>query len=326
MKPDCRCLILLAALFAFGGSGLFAQVVPEKAPLVHEKEFRHPDLTIPAFLQSVGELPALEAGQARARLRQLDVAEGSARVDKRSGRFVTLLPATPMIPGAGIGNDLTWGKAATAGPPAPAVVEEAAWTAFRGFLQAHQQELGISLAELGPHRIASHGNGDLVQIWIPRRIKGVPVRDSYVSAVIGQGNLTLMSAHQWGDLGLSSGQARLTSEDALQASVEFLEPLRVDREWGKTELTYVPMARGQVPGEVGFAQGYRYRLAWSVKVEVDGDLGHWEVLVDARTGEVLANQDMNHYAEAKGGVYPVTNDGVVPDGVEQAGWPMPWLN
>ena len=29
-------------------------------------------------------------------------------------------------------------------------------------------------------------------------------------------------------------------------------------------------------------------------------------------------------AKLRAGVLPVTNDGVVPDGVEQAGWPMPF--
>ncbi len=48
--------------------------------------------------------------------------------------------------------------------------------------------------------------------------------------------------------------------------------------------------------------------------------------MDAHSGEVLASKDQNHYAEVKGDVYPVTNDGIVPDGVEQAGWPMPFAD
>ena len=58
------------------------------------------------------------------------------------------------------------------------------------------------------------------------------------------------------------------------------------------------------------------------------DLGTWEGLVDAATGELLAFEDTNQYAARRvvGGVYPFSNDQRPPDGIEQAGWPMPFLN
>jgi hypothetical protein len=48
--------------------------------------------------------------------------------------------------------------------------------------------------------------------------------------------------------------------------------------------------------------------------------------VDSHSGKILAGEDQNQYAEVKGGVFPVTNDGIVPDGIEQAGWPMPFAD
>ena len=55
---------------------------------------------------------------------------------------------------------------------------------------------------------------------------------------------------------------------------------------------------------------------------------HFEALVDAHTGEVMSFADTNQYVatvrKVKGGVLPVSNDGISPDGVEQAGWPMPF--
>jgi len=304
---------------------LQAQVPPEKLPLVAEKAFQDPALDIPAVYQEVGELPSPAAAKAREQLASLNVAEASARIDKRSGRFATLLPTTPLLPGRGVGNNLRWSDLGTAVPGDTEAVEALAWNAFHDYLLANQESLGIDAREIAGHRIAAHGDGELVQIYVPRSFDGIPVRDSHISAVIGQGNLILWSAHQWGDRGLSANREPISQAAAQRAVEEYLIPLNVTREWGKAELVYVPMARGAKPSDVAQGKGYRYQLVWSVKVEVERDRGSWELLVDAHTGDVLANADQNHYAEAVGGVYPVTNDGLVPDGVEQAGWPMPFM-
>ena len=315
----------LAALLVVSAP-LVAQITPQKAPAVADKAFQHPDLEIQAFNDEVGQLPSQAAAEARNRLAQLDVVEFSARVDRRSGRFVTLMPTTPIIPGRGVGNTLSWGTQGI--PQTVDAIEEAAFAAFHDYLVSNQVDLGVATSELGAHRIAAHDFGDLVQIWIPRQFDGVPVRNSYISAVIGQGNLTLMSAHQWGDRPLRVDRGQITADRARQIVEEYWSPIKISGEWGDgdAELLWVPMARGQAPSDVALGRGYTYRLTWSVKVTVEGDLGQWEVLVDASTGAVLESVDRNHYAEVKGGVYPVTNDGVVPDGVEQAGWPMPFIN
>src|SRR5262249_53280811 len=71
-----------------------------------------------------------------------------------------------------------------------------------------------------------------------------------------------------------------------------------------------------------------YRLGWVVNMKLTGDYGKWEAVVDAHTGELLSFQDTNDYAQRQifGGVFPVSNDGRVPDGVEQTGWPMPYAD
>jgi len=322
MKRMTQCTWILLALLALTGT-LQAQVGPEKLPGVAEKVLRHPDLDIPAFNQEVRELPAQAAAQARQRLARLGVAEESARVDQRGGRFVTLLPTTPLVPGRGVGNNLRWTDLKVATPQTRAAAEQAAWNSFRGFLEANQADLGIDASELGNHRIASHNGGDLFQIWVGRTFDGIPVRGSSIIATIGQGNLSLMSTERWGDRPKASNRPQIDADEAFLAAESYLAPVTVTREWGKPEQVWVPMANGQVPQGVG--NGYRYQLVWSIKVEVDGDQGSWELLVDAHTGEVLANEDQNAYAEAKGGVYPKTNDGIVPDGAEQPGWPMPWM-
>jgi len=325
MRRTLRCGSFLIAL-ATCAATLPALDTPEKASAVAEKAFRHADLDIPAVHLDVRQLPSAAADQARQRLGRMNVGESSAIVDQRSGRFIALQPTTPLVPGRGVGNSLTWADLAVATPRTTVAAEQAAWGAFQDFLTANSFNLGVDPAEIGSHRIASHNDGDLFQIFAQRYFDGIPVRGSFLTAVIGQGNLTLLGAAQWGDRPATFGPGgrQLSAEAALKYAEDFLFPLEVSRQWGKPELVWLPMAVGK-EGGIALGKGYTYRLAWSVKVHVEGDAGSWETLVDARTGEILANEDQNAYAEAKGGVYPKTNDGLVPDGVEQAGWPMPWL-
>ena len=96
-------------------------------------------------------------------------------------------------------------------------------------------------------------------------------------------------------------------------------------------LRFVPL-----PGEPGesseslyggtIGNGYRSALAYRVAVTVDGEPGSWASLIDAHTGNVIAFYDENEYAQAKGGVFPVSNDGINPGGSELPGYPMPYAN
>jgi hypothetical protein len=191
--------ILVAFVALLVAGSLHAQVEPQKTPDVAAKAFRHADLTIPAFNDEVGQLPPQAAAQAQERLARLGVDQASARIDRRSGRFVTLLPTEPLVPGIGIDNTLRWPDLNVAGTPSRAVREKATGDAFLGYLDANQADLGVDPSELSDLRIVSHGNGNLYQIHAQRTLDGILVRGSHVSAVIGQGNLTLLSAHQWGD-------------------------------------------------------------------------------------------------------------------------------
>ncbi len=291
MSRTTRCTLTAIALLAVSGT-LPAQVAPERPSGVADRVYQHPDLNIQADYSQVGQLPAQAAAEVRQRLARLGIDGSSARIDRRGGRFVTLLPSEPMAPAS-----------------------------FAAFVRDYQADLGIDPAEISGYKVTSYGD-TIYRIYAPRSFDGIPVRGSYVAAVINHGKMNLMTTHQWGERAASSSRPQLTLDDARRAAEAFLAPLAVTREWGKGELLYVPMARGQAPAGVG--NGYRYPLVWSVKLNVEGDRGNWELLVDAHDGEILSSQDTNQYAEVKGGVYPVANDQVPPDGVEQAGWPMPF--
>ncbi len=109
--------------------------------------------------------------------------------------------------------------------------------------------------------------------------------------------------------GLGDSQAALrVAQHVSPYEIETLE---------KGRLEYIPMVSGD---------GYEYRLAWVVPAAIVGDHGSWEGLVDAASGELIAFEDRNHYAQRTvvGGVFPVSNDGRPPDGLEQPRWPMPF--
>ncbi len=323
-RSTCTSALAVGLLLTSAAS---AQVAPVKAPSVSAKAFSHTNLTIDELPRKVEQLPTATAEKAMVDVADLGAGLATARIDQRSGRFVTLTPATPLLPGTGEGNSLAWDDLGKAAPRSEEALHAAAWQAFRGYLDLHKSRFDLDLNELSAdYRIASHNGGELIQIHAPRTIGGIKVRGSHVSAVINRGNLILMGMHQWGDRPLVAKGPRLNEHQAARATENHLDALEIDRHWAKSELIYVPMAVGDTSKSVQFAKGYDMRLVWSVKVLLKNDHGSWEALVDAETGEVLAFEDQNQYAEAKGGVLPVTNDGIVPDGVEQAGWPMPFLN
>jgi trimeric autotransporter adhesin len=316
MSGCTRWTLSLTALLTFAGS--LAAIEPPERPA--GKEYRHPDLTISESFQETSRLPAQAATGLNQRLTRLGVDAGSARVDRRSGRFETLILSVPLIPGNGASNRLQPVAGRAAGR------EQAAGDAFLGFVAANQADLGVDLREVAAPRVQASADGEVYHLSAQRTFDGIPVRGSYLSATINHGNMVLLGTHAWADRTPPAAGRRIGADEAVFAGESFLLPAKVTGQWAPAELVYVPMARGRNAATVAVGQGYQYRLAWSVKLRVEGDAGSWEALVDAHSGEVLASVDLNHYAEAKGGVYPVTNDGIVPDGAEQAGWPMPWLN
>ena len=288
-----------------------AQVEPVKPADLAAKSFRHQDLSIHTRDLELSQINRAALAEVKSSLAQLGAPEASARIDERSGRFSTLLPAVPLVPGNGVGNSLAWSKAVTTREQR----EKVAMDAFLGYLTANRSALGIDPKELGgQRRMASHDN-DIYQFHLERTFDGIPVRDSYIAATINSGNLVLMTTYQWGDRPAANPARQISYTAAREAVESYLGALNGNFE-PKGRQYYITMAD---------AKGYRYQLVWSVKGQVEGDGGNWEALVDAYTGAVLSFEDTNQYAEAKGGVYPKTNDGLVPDGAEQAGWPMPWL-
>jgi len=305
------CLMLCAVALPLEAS------VPPQSP-AQQKSYRHPDLYLNLQLQPVSSLGSDKQG-AREALAIMGVAPDAAFFESRSGRVSSFILSEPLIPGTGVGNTLRWIDADSTGPVNEALVKEATWDALIQYLDRFQSELQIDLSELGTPRIGVHEQGNLVQIYAPRRVGGIPVRDSSLSAVINHGNLILLGLEAWAPVStaLSAG---VSSDEARAAVVQHAQPFAIESFGKDGHLELIAMARGE---------GIEYRLAWVLRASIENDLGSWEGLVDAATGRLIAFEDKNQYQTSRdviGGVYPVSSDQRPPDGVEQVGWPMPFAN
>ncbi len=288
--------------------------------LVHDRESESPlqaqAFTAPALDVVPINVPAADA-ISQAELSSLGADTDVAFLDARGGRWRTLLFARPMIPGSGAGNDLTWDGVRPADDEA---LGELAWERLKSFVAKHSGSLRIDVDQLA-HRVAVHDGGELIQIWADRTFGGLPVRGAGFTAVINHGNLVLMGAELWGDVAVDPKPA--ISEKSALARVEgFVAPMTVESLRENPTLVILPALSAS-------GQAYSHRLAWAIRPSIPGDLGQWEGLVDAHSGELLAFQDLNHYGTARvviGNVYPVAYDSIAPDGSMVDGYPMPFAD
>src|SRR4029453_13178172 len=82
-------------------------------------------------------------------LQQLRVSPQQSYLDLRSGRWGTLLPALPLIPGSGVGNSLRWDAMGVAHPTTDSGYGDAALKALSAYISAHDAQLSIDVRELG---------------------------------------------------------------------------------------------------------------------------------------------------------------------------------
>ncbi len=323
-RPAVRIGLALGVLLA-GSAG--AQVSPQRSSAIAAKAFRHPDLVIPNLLVTVDRLPGGVATLAREELEGLGVARSGALYDRRAGRWATLMPDVRLLQASG-GQAGVWRPLPGAPSGSSASLDQAVWLALEDYLNRNLGVLGIDVAELAPARVTVHDGGDRIQIYAARQIAGTPVRDAFLTAVVGHGNLILLGVRHWGEVRVGTDPA-VSGDDAAAKVAAHLAPITMDGLRSPAELILVPTAAGLDPTRVPIGEGYRHRLAWLIEPELRGHPGRWEALVDAHSGELLVFGDTRNYATPRtvvGGVFPVSNDGAAPDGVEQAGFPMPYAD
>lgn len=300
---------------------------PRQDEATTKSEYRHPDIYVRQAHENVTRIPGENATGA---LGRIGSPADAAYVDLRTGRWARLQPVEPLLPGKGMGNTLTWSAFGRRQPANDAELAAAAWDAFAAWLARHAADLRIDPSEVvAPGRVTVL-SPDHVHIWSPRRVAGLPVRDASLTASIRYGNLVLFGVENWGDLD-DAGFAELTAVQAVRSLERHLVARPLGSSWKQPELLWVPVSTVDAPGLSTYGDGLGYRLAWALRYDLGVAGERWESLVDARDGTLLVVADTVHHGaatprRATGGVYPVSNDGLVPDGVEQLNWPMPFTN
>jgi len=219
----------------------------------------------------------------------------SVYLDRRSG-------APLLVEGSGI----PWAVE-------PGATVDTLAASLRGFVASHRELLLADDAELVVDHDASGSlSEDVWQIVFTRAIAGVPVVGERYVFTIGHGRLISFGAPRWSRIGASP----FPEIDAKEAQD------RVFAYMGLSAKDRVELA------DKGSLQllGYPSALVWRIVLRVADEPGTWEALVDAKDATILSLSDINDYAQVKGGVYPGSNDGAPPDGVEQPGFPMPFAN
>ncbi|HEX6202269.1 MAG TPA: endopeptidase, partial [Thermoanaerobaculia bacterium] len=179
---------------------------------------------------------------------------------------------------------------------------------------------------LGPRTLTATSGGQIVQLNVQQAVAGVPVRGAFLSAVVNHGNLVLMGSRNWGAVAVSTTPA--LGRDAAVAAAESYVGRSFSDYWSAPHLELVPVSTADDPSAIPVGSGLGHRLVWAIGPHFADDHGTWEVLVDARSGEIVAFTDTNHYATkaVRGGVLPLSNDGHGVEGQEQAGYPMPFAD
>jgi len=320
LRRSLVCLSLLAVVA--GGANALVQQRAD-SPLA-AKEFVAPEMEIVGAVTRVNDLPADWRATSLLALRDLGVDSQAGLLDARSARWGTLYPAIPMIPGDGVGNTLTWDGFGQR-PQDSQAIADFAWQQVSQYMAARAASLRIDVNEI-KLRSGTLNDGETVQFSGTRVFRGIPVRTAAFTAIVNHGNLALMGAHAWGDINISL-EPSVSADDAVLSVAKFLAPLTVAGLRSAPSLAIVPTAVADADFAIG--SGYEHRLAWVVNADVKTAFGQWEALVDAHNGQLLSFQDLNHYGtdrNVNGGHYPITYDGIGPEGTMQDNFPMPYAD
>jgi len=192
----------------------------------------------------------------------------------------------------------------------------------RSLLQADDKELVLN----------REGSGLLLpEVWqlvFDRVVAGVPVVGERYVFTIGHGNLISFGTPRWTRIDASPfpDVDAAAAQDLAAAHMQLADTERHNA-FTKSTLEFIPLsvAGGDGPYIGALGAGYTSALVWRVQAQVPGDLGTWETIVDAHTGAIRSFEDVNDYAHAKGGVYPLSDDLICQDGCEQPNYPLPYV-
>jgi hypothetical protein len=265
-----------------------------------------------AHLESLAAADAKRAGWEQ--FRSAHGQDWSIHLDRRSG--------APLL---AEGTGIPWTAVQS-----PSVDAYAA--SLRAFIAANASLLLADDAELVLNRDASAELSDNVwQIVFDRAVSGVPVAGERYVFTIGHGNLIAFGSPRWSRIDVKP-VAAIDAAEAQRRLFTFMGLTATDAVTvvEKPALEFTPLRAGGIadtakgPYKGAMGAGYASALVWRIAVRVAGEPGTWAASVDAETGAIRSFADANRYARAKGGVYPISDDQICPDGCEQAGTAIPF--
>lgn len=345
-------------------TSLPGQRAPTVGEGVETRQVQRQELRFARRLQTLAQRPDLSPGLT-SHLAPLGSRLHAARIDPRSRMVASLVLAWPLLPGAGDGNNLGQvAPGGAIQPQGTEPRREAVLAALRGFLAEHEGALGVAVDELGSANVTVHRNGELIQIMIGRQVRGVEVLESRLNAVIRYGNLVLLGTRSWGPVkasplpGLDAGRALATLRTHLAPFTVEPEPARrlvfvptVDGSPQDAGAPYRYRLAWRYEPVIGQRRWEALVDATSGELLAFRDTRHYQIGSQAEQTGSQAEQTGSQAEQTAwqaelepasrqgidkavagpttrrivGGVYPVANDGVAPDGVEQAGYPMPFV-
>ncbi|MBP7149619.1 MAG: fibronectin type III domain-containing protein [Acidobacteria bacterium] len=242
-----------------------------------------------------------------------------AWIDERSG-----LPALAFGRGiawvAGPGNDLPTGQ--------PVTMQQLEALA-RAFVAAHPGIAGNVADQLQLDIAASGPAGDnLLLLGFRQVVDGVPVLGARYDFHVSAGNLVAFGATRFGAVRTATVPS-LTSADARAALDAYLLDTAGLVEIEAPALVLLPLDADATHGAAwrgARGEGYSHLLVWRFVLAAADESPTWVAEVDAANGEVVALFDDTRYSRVKGGVYPLSNDGLGPEGTEQPGFPLPYAD
>ena len=104
---------------------------PPQGDPVAPRTMGHPDLFVGSVHLPLAELPESLAAVLRADLSALGINPSLGAYDLRAGRWGSLIAKTPLVPGPGVGNTLTWAALGRTAPASDAAYKSAVWQAFK---------------------------------------------------------------------------------------------------------------------------------------------------------------------------------------------------
>lgn len=307
-----KCLLAFAA-----GLGVFSSawaLVPNQT----SSRFDHKAIENPGLVLAVRAIPLAELAPADP-LRQ-----GWEEFSRRQGSWSVTLDQRSGLPTLAQGNGVAWLDGSETDPLA--ALEAKA----RAFLAENRLLLGEWASEMQLDEAASGRASDLVwNLTFRQVVNGVPVDGARFDFQIVRGNLVAFGVERWNRV-RTPWQPRVDAAAAREALLAYLEtrPEELD-EKGSPELRLLPVDPRQArAGEWTGARGagLTHLLVWRFRFQVQGEIPNWVADVDAGSGQVISLYDSNHYERVKGGVFPISSDGIGYEGTEQPAIPLPFAD